>query len=322
MAAIKSEYVAAISLELVAAIIGIRSPPVHGALQHLEAADLALYGTGGPRRHSNAALIASKSRRRLAANRANKDEIAIITGAGRGIGAAAARSLADSGARVIVSAREQAKAEAVVETFRAGTGIAVACDVIDREQEARLVSETERRFGKPSILINNAGVVAPIGLLDVVSPEAFARAIQVTLIGAAFACQAVLPAMIEAGRGRIINLSSGAAQRPFEGWSAYSAAKAGLAMLTRSLALEYSGAGIEAFGFSPGVVDTDMQAEIRASGINAVSHLPRLSLAPAEEPAAAIAYLCSVASDDLAGQEIDIRIAEFRRAAGLPALPA
>jgi NAD(P)-dependent dehydrogenase (short-subunit alcohol dehydrogenase family) len=249
-------------------------------------------------------------------------EIAIITGAGRGIGAAAAKALTESGARVVVSARDQTKAQAVVDTLQPGTGIAVACDVADPAHLARIVVETERTFGKPSILVNNAGVVAPIGLLHEVDPEVVAQAIRVTLVGAAFACQAVLPAMLEAGRGRIINLSSGAAHRPLEGWSCYCAAKAGLAMLTRSLALEYGASGIKAFGFSPGIVDTDIQAEIRASGINAVSRLPRSSLAPACEPAAAIVYLSSAASDDLTGQEIDIRTAEFRRAAGLPALPA
>ena len=124
----------------------------------------------------------------------------------------------------------------------------------------------------------------------------------------AFAARAVLPAMAAAGRGRIINLSSGAAHRPLEGWSAYCAAKAGLAMLTRSLQLEYGEYGIRSFGFSPGVVDTGMQAEIRASGINPVSRLPRESLAPADEPATGIVYLCAAASDALAGQEfIDAR---------------
>jgi NAD(P)-dependent dehydrogenase (short-subunit alcohol dehydrogenase family) len=249
-------------------------------------------------------------------------EIAIITGAGRGIGAATAKALAESGVRVVVSAREQTKAQAVVDKLRPGIAIAVACDVADPVDVVTLVNTTERTFGKPSILINNAGVVSPIGLLHEVDPEAVAHAIRVTLVGAAFACQAVLPAMLDAGRGRIINLSSGAAHRPLEGWSCYCAAKAGLAMLTRSLALEYGASGIKAFGFSPGVVDTDMQGEIRASGINPVSRLPRSSLAPVDEPAAAIVYLSSTASDDLAGQEIDIRTTEFRRAAGLPAHPA
>jgi NAD(P)-dependent dehydrogenase (short-subunit alcohol dehydrogenase family) len=249
-------------------------------------------------------------------------EVAIVTGAGRGIGAVTAKALADHGARVVVSARDQTKAEAVLKTFGPGAGIAVACDVADPAQVANLVAETERAFGAPSILVNNAGLVAPIGLLDAVDPEAFARAIRVTLVGGAFASQAALPAMLGAGRGRIINLSSGAAHRPMEGWSCYCAAKAGLAMLTRSLALEYGARGIKAFGFSPGVVDTDMQAEIRASGINPVSQLSRSSLASADEPAAAIVYLSSVESDGLAGQEIDIRSPEFRRAAGLPALAA
>jgi NAD(P)-dependent dehydrogenase (short-subunit alcohol dehydrogenase family) len=248
-------------------------------------------------------------------------EVAIVTGAARGIGAATARARAAHGARVVVSARDVTKAQAVVETLRPGSGIAVACDVADSAQVARLVAETDHVFGKPSILINNAGLVTPIGLLHDVDPEAVAHAIRVTLAGAVFACQAVLPAMLDAGRGRIINLSSGAAHRPLEGWSCYCMAKAGLAMLTRSLALEYGAGGIRAFGFSPGLVDTDMQAKIRASGINAVSRLPRSSLAPADEPAAAIVYLSSAASDSLAGQEIDIRTAEFRTAAGLPTLP-
>ena len=163
-------------------------------------------------------------------------------------------------------------------------------------------------------------LIAPIGRLDTLDPEAFAAAIRITLAGAAFAARAVLPGMVAAGRGRIINLSSGAAHRPLEGWSAYCAAKAGLAMLTRSLALEYGEQGIRAFGFSPGVVDTGMQAEIRASGINPVSKLPRESLAAVDEPAAGIAYLCSAASDIFAGQEVDIRKADFRDAAGLAPL--
>jgi NAD(P)-dependent dehydrogenase (short-subunit alcohol dehydrogenase family) len=132
--------------------------------------------------------------------------------------------------------------------------------------------------------------------------------------------RAVLPDMLAARRGRIINLSSGAALRPLEGWSAYCAAKAGLAMLTRSLALEYGEAGIRAFGFAPGVVDTDMQAEIRASGINPVSRLPRESLADPSLPARAITFLCTPDADAFSGGEVDIRDPAFRAAMGLPAI--
>lgn len=249
-------------------------------------------------------------------------ETVIVTGAGRGIGAAAARLLAACGAQVVVSARRLEDAEAVASSIPSAQVLAVGCDVSRSEDVARLVLETGHRFGPATALVNNAGVVAPIGRLDTLDPEAFAASIRTTLVGAAFAARAVLPAMVEAGRGRIVNLSSGAAHRPLEGWSAYCAAKAGLAMLTRSIALEYGDLGIKAFGFAPGVVDTGMQAEIRASGLNPVSRLPRASLAPVEEPAEAIAFLCSAASDDYAGQEIDIRTDGFRTAAGLPALPA
>lgn len=249
-------------------------------------------------------------------------EIAIITGAGRGIGAATARTLAQYGAKVVVSARNRDDAEDVAATISAGRAEAIRCDVGRSDEVAALVAETHRIFGPPTILINNAGVVAPIGRIDMLDPEAFAASIRITLVGAAFAVRAVLPAMIEAKRGRIVNLSSGAAHRPLEGWSAYCAAKAGLAMLTRSIALEYGESGLRAFGFSPGVVDTGMQAEIRASGINPVSRLPRESLAPVDEPAEAIAFLCSLASDRFAGQEIDIRTPDFREAVGLPVLSA
>ena len=228
-------------------------------------------------------------------------DIVIVTGAGRGIGAETARVLAASGARVVVAARRLGDAETVAAGLPAERVLPLACDVADPEAVAAMVAATERRFGGPTALINNAGAVAPIGALHTVDPEAFAGAVRTNLVGAAFCARAVLPGMLRAGRGRIVNLSSGAAHQPLEGWSAYCAAKAGLAMLTRSLALEYGPGGILAFGFAPGVVDTGMQGEIRASGINPVSRLPREALAPASDPAHAIAFLCSPEADSFAG---------------------
>ena len=99
--------------------------------------------------------------------------------------------------------------------------------------------------------------------------------------------------MLAAGGGTIVNVSSGAAIRPLEGWSAYCSAKAGLHMLTRAIALETAGKGIRVFGFQPGTTDTDMQVLIRASGINPVSQIPRGNLTPVAHPAAAIVYLCT-----------------------------
>jgi 3-oxoacyl-[acyl-carrier protein] reductase len=184
----------------------------------------------------------------------------------------------------------------------------------------RLVQEATQRFGPPDVLVNNAGVIEPIGVVGATDPARWARSIEINLIGAYYAIRAVLPGMIERGRGTVINVSSGAALRPQEGWSGYCAGKAALAMLTRSIDLEHRSAGIRVFGFQPGTTDTDMQAIIRASGINPISRIPREHLTPAAHPARAIAYLCSNEADDLAGQEFSLRDDDFRRRIGLPAV--
>jgi NAD(P)-dependent dehydrogenase (short-subunit alcohol dehydrogenase family) len=177
--------------------------------------------------------------------------------------------------------------------------------------------EANRQFGSVDILVNNAGVIEPIGATADSDPAAWRRNIEINLVGAYHTVRAVLPAMLRRGGGTIVNLSSGAAHRPLEGWGAYCAAKAGLAMLTEAIALEAAASGIRVFGLSPGVIDTDMQVAIRASGINRVSRIPRTDLAPAEHPAAAILYLCSPSADDLAGREVSLGDPEFRRRVGL-----
>jgi NAD(P)-dependent dehydrogenase (short-subunit alcohol dehydrogenase family) len=253
-----------------------------------------------------------------------KGEVAFVTGAGRGIGAEVARVLAREGATVIVTARKRADAEGVTADIVRGGGraIALACDVSDPGSVAAAVAATQNKAGAISVLVNNAGTINPIGALHETDPLEWARNVQVNLAGAAAAAHAMLPGMIAAGRGTIINVSSGAAHRPLPGWSAYCAAKAGLAMLTRALAADYVDRGIRVFGFAPGVVDTDMQATIRASGIGPVAKLPRETLSSPREPAEAIAFLASSASTAFAGQELDIRNPEFRAAAGLAPLAA
>ena len=125
--------------------------------------------------------------------------------------------------------------------------------------------------------------------------------------------------MIAAGGGTIVNVSSGAALRPLEGWSAYCSGKAGLAMLTQAIALETQGKGIRVFGFQPGTTDTDMQVLIRASGINQISQIPRENLTPVAHPATAIVYLCTAAADDLHGKEFSLRDDAFRARLNLEA---
>ena len=249
-------------------------------------------------------------------------EIAIVTGAGRGIGAETALALAREGALVAVTARRLADAEAVAGQIAAagGRALALACDVADLAAAEEAVRTIANEAGPATILVNNAGTIQPIGAFHETEPAAWAEAIAANLTGAANMVRAVLPAMLAAGRGTIVNVSSGAARKALEGWSAYCASKAGLAMLTQSLALEYGAAGVLSFGFAPGVVDTGMQAAIRASGINPVSRIPREALAPAAEPARAIAFLATPAAAPFAGREIDIRDADFRLACGLPPL--
>jgi len=250
-------------------------------------------------------------------------EIAIVTGAGRGIGAATALALARAGASVAVTARRVDEAAAVAGRIAAvnGRAIAVACDVGEATSVDAAVRETERRLGTPTILVNNAGRIAPIGKFAEVAVEDWAAVVHVNLIGAVRMAHAVLPAMLAAGRGTIVNVSSGAGRRAMEGWSAYCASKAGLNLLTQSLALEYGGAGLRAFSLAPGIVDTDMQGAIRASGIGPIARLPRGLLASPEDPAKAIVFLCSPDGRAFAGEVLDIRDAEFRAAAGLAPLP-
>lgn len=245
--------------------------------------------------------------------------VAIVTGASRGIGAAAAHAVAQAGAAVILAARDGAAAARVADAIVARGGLAagLACDVADCTSVEALIEDTNRRFGAVDILVNNAGVIEPIGLVSQSDPADWARNIAVNLLGPYHVIRAALPQMLAAGRGTIVNVSSGAAHHPLEGWSAYCSAKAGLAMLTRSLALETVGSGIQVFGLSPGVIDTEMQATIRASSINRISRLRRADLAPVDDPAAAIVYLCTEAAADLAGTEVSLGDGEFRRRIGL-----
>ena len=240
---------------------------------------------------------------------------ALVTGGNRGIGLATVRALAMAGASVHFTTRSAANLAAA----RRELGpVAATGHVANMTDRLAMTALFEQPF---DILVNNAAVIGPIGRILDVQVEDWALSIDTNLTAAFHVVQLALRHMVAQGAGTIVNLSSGAAHRPQEGWSAYCAGKAGLAMLTRSVHLEHGAEGIRIFGFAPGVVDTDMQGKIRASGINPVSKLPRASLAPADEPARAIAWLCTPAADALNGQEIDVRTPDLRAAVGLPPLP-
>ena len=244
-------------------------------------------------------------------NVAIENKKALVTGGVRGIGLATVEALAKSGAKVIFTGRNQASIDKAIGELPDGTDArGVVCDVTDLPSVKALMGEGF------DILVNNAGIIDPIGRITDVDIADWSRNIEVNLTSAFYVIQQALPHMIKNG-GTIVNLSSGAAHNPMEGWSAYCSGKAGVAMLTRCVDKEYAEQGVRIFGFAPGVVDTGMQGLIRESGINPVSDLKRSDLAPASEPAHGIAWLCTSAADALVGQELDVRNEDFRRMAGL-----
>jgi NAD(P)-dependent dehydrogenase (short-subunit alcohol dehydrogenase family) len=246
-------------------------------------------------------------------------KIALVTGASRGLGEGTARALAAEGVAVMLLARDGAAVAEVARGIVAAGGRAEAldCDVSDYAAVERVVAETKARLGGLDILVNNAGVIDPIAEIAASDPAAWARNISINLIGAYNVVRAVLPGMLGQGGGSIINISSGAAYRPLEGWSAYCSGKAGLAMLTQAIALETAGKGIRVFGFSPGTIDTEMQVKIRASGMNVISRIPRAELSPVDHAVRGLVYLCGPASDDLMGQDASMRDTAFRQRLGL-----
>jgi NAD(P)-dependent dehydrogenase (short-subunit alcohol dehydrogenase family) len=240
----------------------------------------------------------------------------LITGASRGIGAAAARAFAKRGARLGLLARST---EAVAALAADLDGIALAGDVADAGDMADAVARMHAELGGVDVLINNAAVIDPIASIDAADPAAWGAALDINLKGVFHGMHAVLPGMLDQGGGTIITVSSGAAHAPLEGWSAYCASKAGAAMLTRCLHLETGARGIRALGMAPGTVATDMQGAIRASGVNPISQLDWSDHIPPEWPAQALVWMCGPDADDCLGQEISLRDPDIRHRVGLTA---
>ena len=240
----------------------------------------------------------------------------LITGASRGIGAAAARAFAAAGANVAMVARNVDQIAQIAGEI-GEQALAIQCDVSRLSEVESAISATAQTFGGLDVLINNAGIIDPIGHLAQIDIDAWERTIDINLKGVMYGMRTAMPGMIAQGHGTIINISSGAAHGPVEGWSAYCTSKAAVYMLTRMGDKEARDKGLRILGLSPGTVATDMQREIKASGINPVSQLDWSDHIPPEWPAQALLWMCTPEADAHLGTDVSLREDSIRQMVGL-----
>lgn len=217
---------------------------------------------------------------------------------------------------VVLAARNLDAIEALAKDI-GDRALACPCDVSRFDDVNTLVQTSLEHFGGVDVFIGNAGVIEPIAPLAASDPADWGHVIDINLKGVYYGMRAVMPVMQKAGGGTVITISSGAAHNALEGWSHYCTSKAGAAMLTMCAHKEGAAQGIRAMGLSPGTVATEMQREIKASGVNPVSQLDWSDHIPAEWPAKALLWMCTDAANDWLGQEISLRDPAIRQNVGL-----
>ncbi len=249
-----------------------------------------------------------------------RNKTVVITGASRGIGAAAARHFAEAGAHVVLAARTEARIEEIAKEIIAagGAATAVRCDVSRPTDVEHLIETAIDRTGSIDVLINNAGTIDPIARLADSDTHSWGQIVDVNFKGVYHGLRFAIPEMVGAGGGTIINISSGAATSALEGWSHYCATKAAVLSLTRVAHKEYADQGVRVVGLSPGTVATEMQVSIKAYGINPVSQLDPDDHIPPEWVAKALMWLCGSEADPHLGHDFSIKTDEGRAAVSLP----
>jgi 3-oxoacyl-[acyl-carrier protein] reductase len=240
-------------------------------------------------------------------------QVALVTGAGRGVGRAIALALGNAGAAVAVCARSKDAVACVAGEIegRGGHALAVGCDVTHRQEVESMVAAVEKALGPVDLLVSNAGQFGPTGPLAATDPDDWWQALEVNVRGPLYCARAVLPGMLARGHGRIVNVSSSAGLTAIPMASAYAVSKTALYRLSENLAAETRGHGVMVFTINPGLVRTTMSEAALSCGEPSIQQWFTDAFAneedvPADAAATVIAYLASGAADALSGRNIDV----------------
>lgn len=241
--------------------------------------------------------------------------VAMVTGASRGIGRACALELAKAGSTVALAARQADKLEEVAGEIRAagGTAFSVTLDLSLPESIDEAFLKVSRELGPIQILVNNAGIIRD-GLAVFMKPDQWNQVLETNLSAAFFCAQKVIAPMVEAGWGRIVNISSVSGETGSAGQANYTAAKAGLIGLTKSLAQELARNGITVNAVAPGFIETDMTSALKDhQKARSLETIRMGRWGRPEEVAAAVRFLASDAASYITGNVIDVNGGMYMR---------